>query len=785
MLRLRTFGGCFLERDGSRLDGLSGQRKGLGLLALLAAAGETGISRDAAATSLWPESDEERAAASLKQLVHSIRQQLGSADVVLGPATLRLNAALAGSDVAEFKAALLRGDPETAVALYDGPFLSGFFIRGADTFERWVAAERASLAASHASALETLAGHATERGDVRGAVEWWRRAQAADPLSGRAAVGLMRALDAAGDRAGALRHAQIHEALLLQEVGSASANPQVSALAAELASAPSVRALPVAADSAPSLDSAEITEVEAHADADAHAPRVRSRRSGTRWAAYALAAIVVAGPIGYAVSRGRLTAPAAVTRSERPPTDARASSGASIVVLPFANTSGQTADEPFAVGLTDELIGALGKVAGLRVVPRTSAFALSGKGLDVRTMADTLGVATALEGSVRRAGDRLRITVTLVHAAENRVMWSETYDRQVQDVFDVQREIAGSVLRALQVSFDPVPDARPAARATTDHVAYELYLKGQFFRTQLTDASLERAVAFFEQAIARDSGYARAYAGLADARTLIVAFGDRAPGESFATARRAALTALTLDSTLAQAHAALGHIEMVHDWNWPSAGARLERALQLDSTVTTTRIIRGIWFLDQRRFDEAIAFLERALVDDPLAVAVRLTLGRAYVSKREPDRAIPILRAALELNPQLALAHQQLGYALLDKQRTTEAVASFERAAALSGVRDSAQLAYAYAVTGRRREATGIVESLIRSSSGRYVPPFGIAVAYAGLGDTDAAFHWLEQAITERAATMDTIAISIAFTSLHSDPRWAALLRRMGLPTSR
>lgn len=777
MLRLRTFGGCFLERDGTRLDGLSGQRKGLALLALLASAGETGISRDAAATALWPESDEERAAASLKQLVHSIRQQLGSSDVVLGPATLRLNSALAISDVGEFKAALLRGDHESAVALYEGPFLSGFFLRGADTFERWVTDERSSLAASHAAALETLASRTAAGGDARRAVEWWRRAQAADPLSGRVAVGLMRALDAAGDRAGALRHARIHEALLLQEVGSASANPQVSALAVELASAPPAHA-------ATAVIEHERTEARVQAIAAPFPSHAAPRRARPRWVAPALAALLVAAvPLGFAVWPGEASESTPADAPAVSAVDRRAASGASIVVLPFANTSGDSADEPFAVGLTDELIGALGQVSGLRVVPRTSAFALKGKGLDVRTMADTLGVVNALEGSVRRAGDRLRITVTLVNAPENRVMWSETYDRDAKDVFAVQREIAGSVLRALQITRDARPDAQSVTRVPLDHVAYELYLKGQFFRTQMTDASLERSAAYFEQAIARDSGYARAYAGLADVRTLLVSFGDRAPGDSFVKARRAALTALALDSTLATAHAALAHIEMVHDWNWPSAGVRLERAMQLDSTVSTIRVLRSIWLLDQRRFDEAIALLERARLADPLFAAIRMTLGRIYVSKHEPERAIPFLRATLELNPQLALAHQQLGHALLATGQPTEAVAEFERAAVLSGVRDSAQLAYAYAMTGRRREAKGIVETLIQSSSERYLPPFGIAVAYAGLGDVDAAFRWLEKAFAERAAAMDIIAITTAFDPLHRDPRWADLMRRMGLPT--
>jgi TolB-like protein/Tfp pilus assembly protein PilF len=453
----------------------------------------------------------------------------------------------------------------------------------------------------------------------------------------------------------------------------------------------------------------------------------------------------------------------------------------SVAVLPFANTSGDPADEPFADGLTDELIGALGQVAGLRVTPRTSVFALKGKGLDVRTVADTLGVATALEGSVRRSGERLRITVALVSAAENRVLWSETYDRELRDVFAVQQDIAGAVVRALQVALVAGPAPRPAPPATADLVAYDLYLRGQFFRVQQTGEALQRAIGYFEQAIARDPGYARAHAGLADAHALLVIFGDRPPREGFRRARQAAATALALDSTLAQAHASLGHIEMAHDWNWASAGRRFERAMALDPTSTIIRLLRGLWLLDQRRFDESVRVLEQALAADPLAAPVRMTLGRIHVSRREPDRAIPYLRDALELNPQLSLARQQLGHAYLQKGMAAEAVAEFERAAALSGLRDSAQLAYAYAVTGRRGEAQAIVRTLLRSSERRYLPPFGVALAYVGLGDADAAFRWLERAYAEHAAGMDTIAITPAFAPLHGDPRWGDLLRRMGL----
>ncbi|MES2525218.1 MAG: BTAD domain-containing putative transcriptional regulator [Gemmatimonadota bacterium] len=727
-----------------------------------------------------------------------------------GPAVLRLNPALVASDVAEFREAMLRGDADTAVALYTGPFLDGFFIRDADTFERWAAATRATLAVQYAEALETLAERAGSRGDSRGAVEWWRRRQSADPFSGRVAVGLMRALDAAGDRAGALRHAQVHDALLRQEIGEGAADPLVAELAATLSQpqpATSGPASPVKPSPEPRDVASPLPDAVADARSDAMplampiamrdatpeaTPPVRTRRA--RRFAVATALVAVAVLAVWALGRDRdgerdavaadgqaqamTTADGATSRTQSRPAVPRPS----VAVLPFANTSGDAADEPFADGLTDELIGALGQVAGLKVAPRTSTFALKGKGLDLRTVAETLGVATALEGSVRRAGDQLRVTVALVDAAENRVLWSETYDRKLADVFAVQGEIARAVVGALKLTLAPTPASNAVLPPTRDLVAYELYLKGQFFRYQLNGVSLRRAVEFFEGAIARDPRYARAYSGLADAQALLVLFGDRPPREGFRRARASAMKALALDSTLAQAHASLAHIEMAHDWNWDASGPRYQRANALDPASTTIRLWRGLWLFDQRRFDEAAALLEETLASDPLSTPVRLTLGRMYVSMHQPDRALPYLRGTLELNPQLAFAHQQLGHALLQKNLQSDAIAAFERAAALSGMRDSAQLAYGYAVTGRREAATAIVQAVLRSQSRRYISPFDMAVAYTGLGDVDEAFRWLERAFEEHAAGMDTIAITPAFEPLHADPRWSRLLRRMGLP---
>src|SRR5678815_2832547 len=233
MLRLRTFGGCRLERDGAEWDAMPGQRKGLALLALLAAAGERGFAREAVCAYLWPESDEEHARTSLRQLIHALRRQLATPNLLPSGVTLRLDSQFVMSDVVEFQEALQRRNYATAVALYVGPFLDGFYLKNADEFERWVAGERASLANAHARALEALAEHVSSTGDPRGAVEVWRRLASLEPLSARAAIGLMKALAVAGERAAAMRHAQVYAQLVRDEAGTRP-DPSVEALAAQL-----------------------------------------------------------------------------------------------------------------------------------------------------------------------------------------------------------------------------------------------------------------------------------------------------------------------------------------------------------------------------------------------------------------------------------------------------------------------------------------------------------------------------------------------------------------------
>ncbi|MDF2774958.1 MAG: protein kinase, partial [Geminicoccaceae bacterium] len=465
--------------------------------------------------------------------------------------------------------------------------------------------------------------------------------------------------------------------------------------------------------------------------------------------------------------------------SANAPAPVPAAATPSVAVLPFANTSGAAADKPFTDGLTDELIGTLGRVRGLRVIARSSVFALEGSRLAARTIGDTLGVDHVVEGSVRRSGDSLRVFAQLVSVRNDSVLWSEQYDRRLNDVFAVQEEIARAMAAALRVQFALGDEPLHAAE---DPEARDLYLRGRFaLNTRTGAADLLRAARLFEAAIARDSTYARAYSGLSDAYTSMGNFGYGRPGDTFAKARANALRALTLDSTLAEARTSLAHTLCVYDFEWDASDREFRRAIAEDPSYTFARMAHAVCLGARGRFDDALAQLDTARRTDPLRLGIGGLRGRILVGAGRPDEAIAVLTHALDLNPQADLVWEQLGEAYLMKGQHADAIAAFRKAAELSGVRDSAQLAYAFAATGDRETAERIVRDLVTSSRTRYVPPLHVAMAYAGLGQVDTALDWLEKAYEERASFISGINVTPAFKPLHGSPRWRQLVAKIGL----
>ncbi|MGH7464185.1 MAG: BTAD domain-containing putative transcriptional regulator, partial [Longimicrobiales bacterium] len=559
MFRLKLFGSASIEGPGGPLTGRAVQRRRLGLLALLAVAGRRGLTRDKLIGYLWPDANPDRARHLLSDSVYRINQAVGGDALIATGDELRLNPLRLPSDAWEFAEALERGDWKHAVDLHAAPFLDGFFLTDADELERWVDAQRERLARERARALEALA-HAAEHDDAHSeAARWWRLLAEQDPLSSRIALRLMRALDRTGDRAAALRLARSHTLLLHEELGVAP-DADLIAFAAALRTppprtppagtpaphtpAPGPRATPASAAMTPSAvpeaePSQRMVEQDSVSDdmadgdmadrdmadrdmadrdmADRDMPdrdmpdRDMPDRDMARWD--------MPDPDSAAIGDHDRAPPRSPRRTRhiaavglglvllviaaivsRQGVRVRADADApAIAVLPFADLSADGEYEYFADGITEELMVRLAQVDGLSVVGRTSAFALKGRDLDVREIAARLNVTTVLEGSVRHSGESLRIVAQLIDARNGYQLWTETYDREIEDVFAIQEEIARQIVARLGRRLTGADESRLADRvgATDDPEAFNLYLKGRYEWHRRTEQSLLSAAAFF------------------------------------------------------------------------------------------------------------------------------------------------------------------------------------------------------------------------------------------------------------------------------------------------
>jgi serine/threonine-protein kinase len=460
------------------------------------------------------------------------------------------------------------------------------------------------------------------------------------------------------------------------------------------------------------------------------------------------------------------------------PADRRA-----IAVLPFVNGSADPDTEYFSDGMTDELIDALTKVEGLRVASRTSVFALKRREADVRTLGALLGVAVVLEGSVRRSGSRLRVTARLTDVGEGRHLWSERYDRDAGDVFEVQDEIAGTIVRTLRGTLlgdlgDPTP-----RRYTANLTAYNLYLKGRYCWNKRRAEGLSEAIAYFEAAIAEDPDYALAYSGLADCYALHVDYRSVPVAEAMARSRELALRALTLDDTLAEAHTSLAWVTFLYDWDWEAAARGFRRAIELNPRYATARQWYAWLLVSQGRVDAALAEARAAAELDPASVSIRRSLGWLNYYARRYEAAAEQLRRALAMDPTAEENHRILGLVFTAQGRYDDAVAAFREA--IAGAEESAYaraaLARAMAFAGRADEARTILAELEAETREQYVSPVALATAHIALGNYDQAFQSIDQARSERRGWLAYLRVEPIFDPLRQDPRFADLLASMGL----
>jgi serine/threonine-protein kinase len=507
--------------------------------------------------------------------------------------------------------------------------------------------------------------------------------------------------------------------------------------------------------------------------------RVAGRRIVLAVGALAAAVVVAVGVLVGRQGAGASREATAIPAETAPGGDGRPS----IAVLPLVNLSPDRENEYFSDGMTEELISALGKVEGLRVAARTSAFAFKGKETDVREIGAKLNVATVLEGSVRRSGRRLRVTAQLVSTKDGYHLWSEEYDRQLADVFAVQDELARAIVGALRVTLQPSSGGALVKRATGDLEAHDLYLQGRFHWNQRSYQSLSQAVQYFERAIGRDSTYAEALAGLAETYVLLPNYAAGSPNEAYPRARSAALRALALDSTLGNAHATLGVVREQYEYDWTGAERELRRAIELDPSYATAHQWYAEFLSLVGRDGEARREAQRAVALDPLSPIVRVDGALALARGRHLDEAIGLLQRVLETNPGFLPARNTLGLAYAGAGRLKEAAAELETTARESNGRGGlGRLAYVYARQGQTDSALAITRWLIERYQRERILPYSVALAYAGLGDRDRALEWLERAVDEHDPNIALfLGTDPLLDSLRPDPRFTRLLRKVGL----
>ncbi len=455
----------------------------------------------------------------------------------------------------------------------------------------------------------------------------------------------------------------------------------------------------------------------------------------------------------------------------------------SVAVLPFKDMSPEQDQQYFCDGTAEELISALSRVEGLRVASRTSTFEVTkGGNADLRTVRDRLGVSTLVEGSVRKAGSRLRITVRLVNTADGFELWSDRFDRELEDIFVIQEEIARQIVETLRPKL--VAEAGPLVLPAGGFEAYNLYLKGRFYWNQRTEAGLNKSVDLFRQATEKDPSYARAYAGLADAHLLLGIYGAAAPDEVMPRAREAAEKALGLDGKSAEVFASLACLEAVYEWDWEGAEEDFRRSIALDPRYPTGHHWFAVNVLAPcGRFKEAFDSLRIAEDLDPLSLAIHASVGLVFIFQRRFEEALDELAHAIDLDPRFAVAHFFRGQALSQLGRHDEAIGALEHAAQLSGsaLEMRAALACAYARAGRLEPARRIQHELeVRARDG-YVSPVLLAQVHTSLGENGSALEELSRAIRWRAADLAWLRVRPVFDPLRSEPRFAELLDEIHL----
>jgi serine/threonine protein kinase/tetratricopeptide (TPR) repeat protein len=456
----------------------------------------------------------------------------------------------------------------------------------------------------------------------------------------------------------------------------------------------------------------------------------------------------------------------------------------SLAVLPLENLSGDPEQGYFADGMTEELISNLGKIGALRVISRTSVMTYKGTKKTLPTIARELNVDAVVEGSVMRSGNRVRITAQLIQASTDVHLWAESYERDLQDVLEMQSDVARAIAEEVQIKLSPGEASRLRAARAVKPDAYEAYLKGRYFWNKRDRESVMTGLKYFQQAVELDPTYALARVGVADSYAILGANYWLSPHEAFAKGMAAAQQALEIDHTIAEAHASLALIKH-QEWDWAGAEREFKSALALNPGYATAHQWYSLFLSSVGRHEAAIQEARRAAELDPLSPIISLHMGEILFMARRYGEARQALERTLELSPDFFLARYYLGCAYLQEQRIKESIAELQKAATLSHQDDwtKAILGYAYALSDRKGDAQALLNELKKESRERYVSPCLVALLCAGLGRKGEAFDWLEEAYRQRDSELFWVNVEPIFDTLRSDGRFRDLVRRMNFPS--
>jgi TolB-like protein/DNA-binding winged helix-turn-helix (wHTH) protein/Tfp pilus assembly protein PilF len=462
-----------------------------------------------------------------------------------------------------------------------------------------------------------------------------------------------------------------------------------------------------------------------------------------------------------------------------------AGTGTSLVVLPFKNLSNDPAQEYFADGMTEELINRLDRISALRTISRTSAMIYKGANKPLGQIARELKVDNVVEGSVEWSKNQVRISARLVNAKTEKALWSDSYQSDLPDILNLQSELAGAIARQVQVKLTPEEKLRLTSHRKIDPEAYQAYVNGRYQWNKRSPAGVKLSIGYFERAIKRDSSYAPAYAGLADAYGLLGSIGVDVlpPREAMPKAEAAALKAVELDDSLAEGHTSLAYAKMSYDWDWATAEKEFKRAIELNPGYATAHQWYAHYMLAMGLLDEALIEMERARSVDPYSLVINVGVGWCHYQARRYDRAIDEYRKTLEIDPGFFLAHCTMGMAYEQKGLYKEAIEHYKTGLSLSAgaLFASARLAHAYAKSGDRQEAERMLNDLVRMSNQRYVPAVYVASIYEALGDDNHLMEWVEKARQERSDYLIYLRTEPSLDRMRLDPRFIKVLQQVGL----